>query len=100
MEQQRRVRQPGQYTAADDLGLPAHARQSMAALDPIGGKLAGGPPICAVQMTQPAEALQLARPSGARGSYRERRPAAEVHDGAREPETAGTDLVGEAGVVS
>ncbi len=66
IEQQGRVRQPGEDAAAHDLRLPGELRRAVAALDPFADELAGDPPVLAgrrpVEVPEPAEAVQLACP--------------------------------------
>ena len=102
IEQQARVRQPGDDAAANDLGRPGVRALPPAAPDPFADEqLRHGPGIGGLrglEMAQPAEAVQSARPSGVGRLGRKRRASREVGDEAGEPEAAGGGLVGEGGI--
>src|SRR5262245_46912782 len=102
IEEQGRVRKPGEDAPADDLGPPRELRELPAAPDPFGGELARNRPVLtltAVEVAQPTEAMELAGPGWAWRLDRERRSTTQVGDRAGEAEAAGCDLVGKAWIV-
>ena len=96
VEDERRLRQPGDDAAGDDLRLPGDRVVRRAIADPFVDEAArirarerhvGG-----AQMAQPAEAVQLARPVLARRLDVEDREAVDVDAVAGEDEAAGIDV--------
>ncbi len=94
------VGDPGHNAARDDGVLIGTRKCRSAAGEPIGDELAGHAmgciAVCRAQITQPAKAVEFARPRRRRRHQRKRRVPVEVDNGAAETELPGSQLLEQA----